>query len=144
PGVFTFPHRTFQEYLAGAHLSTQSDCASQAAELGAEGALWREAILLAAGRLVHVSGDVDRALALVNRLCPERPRDDEAGWRNAWLAGDALREIGLQRAREDEDSGWPLLERTRHRLADLVSQGQLTPRERAAAGDTLAELGDPR
>ena len=46
PGVFTFPHRTFQEYLAGAHLSTQSDCAQQATALGAQGALWREVVLL--------------------------------------------------------------------------------------------------
>ncbi len=56
PGVFTFPHRTFQEYLAGAYLSTQTDFGLRAADLGAGGALWREAILLAAGRLVHVAG----------------------------------------------------------------------------------------
>ncbi|MBX7253711.1 MAG: SUMF1/EgtB/PvdO family nonheme iron enzyme [Candidatus Promineofilum sp.] len=143
PGVFTFPHRTFQEYMAGAHLSTQSDCARQAAELGTQGVLWREVILLAAGRLVHVAGDVDRALALVNRLCPERAQEDETGWRNAWLAGEALREIGVQRARDDE-WGQELLARVGRRLAGLVARGPLGPRERAAVGEVLADLGDPR
>ena len=34
--------------------------------------------------------------------------------------------------------------RVRHRLADLLHAGALTPVERTSAGDTLAALGDPR
>jgi hypothetical protein len=76
PGVFGFPHRTFQEYLAGAYLASEGDFARRAARLAEEdarwheviltgggeihladyltgGARWREVILLAVGRLVY-------------------------------------------------------------------------------------------
>lgn len=143
PGVFTFPHRTFQEYLAGAYLSTQSSFSTQAAELAAAGALWREVVLLAVGRLVHLAGDTDKPYALVNRLCPETAVDSDSGWQNAWLAGDVLLEIGQQRVKED-DWGADLYGRVTERLAQLVAAGELSPRERLAAGDTLAQLGDSR
>jgi len=86
PEVFTFPHRTFQEYLAGAHLAAQADFARQASRLSEQGALWREVILLAVGRLVYLAGDTDKPLALVGELCPRRrkiPRPPGArrGWR---------------------------------------------------------------
>ena len=143
PEIFTFPHRTFQEYLAGAHLSAQADFARQAAQLVAQGALWREVVLLAVGRLVYLSGDIDKPLALVGELCPARGVDDETAWRQAWLAGEALVEMGLNRVR-DSGLGRDLLERVRRRLAELVRQGRLSPAERAASGRALAKLGDPR
>jgi formylglycine-generating enzyme required for sulfatase activity len=143
PEVFTFPHRTFQEYLAGAHLSAQADFAQQSARLAAEGAVWREVVLLAVGRLVYLSGDTDKPLALVGELCPHRAGEDEIAWRQAWLAGEALVEMGPNRVR-DSALGRDLVERVRHRLAELVSQGRLSPVERAATGRALARLDDPR
>jgi formylglycine-generating enzyme required for sulfatase activity len=144
PEVFTFPHRTFQEYLAGAHLASQANFSACACELVTEGALWREVILLAVGRLVYLSGDTDKPLALVGELCPSRPEAGDAlVWHKAWLAGDALLEIGAARA-ADSALGRELLGRARDRLAALLDGGHLSPRERAAAGDSLAALGDPR
>jgi len=143
PEVFTFPHRTFQEYLAGAHLAAQSDLARRAAELAGEGDAWREVILLAVGRLVHLVGDTDKPLALVGELCPARAADDALSWRKAWLAGDVLLEMGVNRV-ADSALGRDLLARVRGRLAGLVSQGRLAPGERAAAGAALARLGDDR
>jgi formylglycine-generating enzyme required for sulfatase activity len=143
PGIFTFPHRTFQEYLAGAYLSAQADFAQQATALVEEGAFWREMILLSVGRLVYLSGDVAKPLALVGELCPVQRMDNELSWYKVWLAGDVLVEMGLNRVR-DSAMGRDLAERIRPRLADLVSRGRLTPVERAAAGNTLAHLGDPR
>ena len=70
PEVYAFPHRTFQEYLAGAHLASQAAFAREAAKLVAAGACWREAILLAVGKLVYLHGDMDKPLALVGELCP--------------------------------------------------------------------------
>jgi formylglycine-generating enzyme required for sulfatase activity len=143
PEVFTFPHRTFQEYLAGAHLASQSDLARRATILAEEGAAWREVILLAVGRLVYLSGDTDKPLALVGELCPARAADDAVSWRQAWLAGDALLEMGANRV-ADSALGRDLLTRAQDRLANLLTRGRLSPRERAAAGRTLAALGDPR
>jgi len=143
PEVYTFPHRTFQEYLAGAHLSAQADFARQATGLMEEGAFWRELVLLAVGRLVYLAGDTDKPLALVGELCPSRALDDEVAWRKAWLAGEALVEAGLNRVRESA-MGRDLAERVSHRLADLVGKGRLSPVERAPASRALARLGDPR
>ena len=143
PGIFTFPHRTFQEYLAGAHLAAQPNFARCACELGRQGALWREVILYAVGKLVYVNGDLDKPFALVSEFCPVRAQDDQAAWRLAWLAGDALTEIGLNRV-PDTQTGRDLLERVQTRLKNLLEAGALTPRERADSGNTLSALGDPR
>ena len=142
-GIFTFPHRTFQEYLAGAHLSSQANFARQATKLVQEGALWREVILLAVGRLVYLSGDTDKPLALVGELCPQKCHDSDLGWRKTWLAGDVLLEMELSRVK-DSQLGCDLLQRVRSHIAELVSAGKLQPVERANAGRTLAKLGDPR
>jgi formylglycine-generating enzyme required for sulfatase activity len=141
--VYVFPHRTFQEYLAGAHLSIQPDFATRAAGLAAGGARWREVIVLAVGRLVYVSQDTARPLMLVAELCPQRLEETEAAWRQAWLAGDVLLDMGLNRV-QDTELGREVLGRVSGRLADLLRAGALSAVERAAAGNTLSKLGDPR
>ena len=143
PERYTFPHRTFQEYLAGAHLAAQQDFAPRAGRLAGAGAFWREVILLAVGRLFHVAGDSDKPLALVCELCPKAVRDDTPSWRKAWLAGDVLLEMGANRA-EDSELGRELTSRVRRRLVALIEKGRLTPRERVSAGQVLSRLGDPR
>ena len=143
PGVFSFPHRTFQEYLAGSYLAQQTDFAKRGADLAAQGAKWREVLLLAAGKSVYVDGDPNKPLTLVAELCPGRERDDPVAWRKAWLAGDVLLEIGLHRVR-DSNLGRDQLERVQSRLKGLLELGRLAPVERSLATDTLARLGDPR
>ncbi len=143
PEIFTFPHRTFQEYLAGAHLATQANFAKTATGLAEQGALWREVILLAAGKLVYLSGDLDKPLALVGELCPAQRHETPQAWKKAWLAGDVLLEMGLKRV-QDSTLGQDLLARVQQRLANLLEKGALTFQERARAGNTLATLGDPR
>jgi len=142
-GAYTFPHRTFQEYLAGAHLSSQENFAEKATQLVEAGALWREVTLLAVGRLVYFAGDKDKPLALVGELCPQQSTDDEAAWRKARLAGDVLVEIGLNRVK-DSELGKHLGGHVRERLTELVKKGRLSAVERVRAGNTLAQLGDPR
>ena len=143
PGVYTLPHRTFQEYLAGMFLSAQEDFARRAVGLASEGAQWREVILLAVGRLVHVAGNTERPLALVGELCGQRAVDSETAWRNAWLAGEVLLEVGLHRV-TDSQLGRDMADRVPGRLVELVRGETLGAVERANAGEVLGRLGDPR
>ena len=87
-GVYTFPHRTFQEYLAGAYLSVQGDFARQASHLAASGAFWREEVCMLVGRLIHLVGDTDKPLALVGEHMP----DPGSGHGHRMAAGMARRE----------------------------------------------------
>ena len=144
PGRFTFPHRTFQEYLAGAHLAAQTDFSQQAAELAGEYAVWREVILLGVGRLVYLSGDIEKPLALIAELCPVEIKEDSiAYWHKQWLAGDIVKEIGLNRVK-DRGLGRELLPRVQTRLVSVMRNSPLSPRERAETGNTLAAIGDHR
>jgi formylglycine-generating enzyme required for sulfatase activity len=101
------------------------------------------AVLLAVGRLVYLGGDTARPLALVGELCPAEAGEGETAWRKAWLAGEVLVEIGLNRVQESA-LGRDLGTRVCHRLVDLLRGGHLSAVERAEAGDVLAQLGDPR
>jgi len=145
PNVYHFPHRTFQEYLAGCYLSGQPDFTEKVIELAKRGPFWRDVILLAVGRLVHLNGDIAKPLVLVSELCPEDAPEleDTAGWRNVWLASSCLCEIGLNRLARRR-LGPLLIERARQQLETLVTHDQLEPRERAEAGSILSTIGDPR
>lgn len=142
--VYAFPHRTFQEYLAACHLSVQVDFAKQAVVLSEEAAFWREVVLLAVGRQVHVSGNLAQPLTLVTELCPDQCGPAEVGWRRAWLAGEILEEAGGSRVRKQGVLGKELLTRVQTRLTRLMEEGHLTARERVEVGDVLGRLGDPR
>ncbi len=129
PNVYSFPHRTFEEYLAGCHLTTL-DFTNKSLELAAQGPFWREVILLAVGRLVHLHGDIDKPLMLVNELCrkeKQAPNDGRA-WRNIWLAGQGLLEIGLKRA-ERRSIGLELVQRVQRRLTHLITHCLPTQRQ---------------
>jgi formylglycine-generating enzyme required for sulfatase activity len=143
PEVFTFPHRTFQEYLAGAHLATQPDFVRQACYLVEKDAVWHKVTLLAVGRLVYLAGDIAKPLTLAAELCPLQATDDELDWYKVWLAGDVLLESGTNRVNYSA-LGRDLLAHIRPRLAALLEGGHLSPSQRATAGKTLARLGDPR
>jgi formylglycine-generating enzyme required for sulfatase activity len=147
PTAYTFPHRTFQEFLAACHLTGHSDFPAEAARLAREDPdRWRVVYVLAAGHAARTHR-LGSALSAVNALCPEPcvPSEEvgDAAWRISVLAGEALLEIGLVGARR-EPMGQTVLKRTQDWLAALLGAGVLDPRERAEAGEVLAQLGDPR
>ncbi|MCK6628941.1 MAG: SUMF1/EgtB/PvdO family nonheme iron enzyme [Anaerolineae bacterium] len=142
---FSFPHRTFQEYLAGCHLANDRRFGRRAIPLAQAGPPWREALLLAAGTLVFNQKVARNLFDALEDLLPEQPPapGDTPGWQQAWRAAEMLAVAGPTAAEADE-VGRELWPRARELMATLLTNGELTPPERAEAGQALAVLGDPR
>jgi len=145
PGVYRFPHRTFQEYLAGRHLSLQADFTKTAIQLSEQGPFWREVILMAVGWLTHGEGRVEAALFLAGSLSPEHAPelDDEKGWRRVLLAGYCLNEIGFSSSACLRNMGPQIAGQVKKNLQRLVQGDRLEPKERADAGSFLGVMGWP-
>ena len=146
--VYTFPHRTFQEYLAGCHLALGGrDFGRRLRGLLPEGDRWALATRLGVEHLLYNVGDETKVLDALYRLCPVAEPKTEADWRGIQWAGDVAVELGAERIRadiEEPDGGPALLARLIPRLLALIEGGHLPPAERAAAGEALGRLGDPR
>jgi formylglycine-generating enzyme required for sulfatase activity len=140
--VFTFPHRTFQEYLAACHLADYGYPAQVAELARAAPNRWREAALLAAAR---VAENAAWALwPLIETLCPAEPAA-QATEEDAWgslIAGQALAETADPARLTDADHAKQA--RVQRWLVHILKQGRLPAVERARGGDLLARLGDPR
>ncbi len=147
-GVYAFPHRSFQEYLAVCHLAnSEPDFAARLRELVWEDMdWWREVFLLGVGK--KRQGGLGDAVNVVNTLVPEKPDDVDAPtprhWQAAALAGAALLELRLLSQTAGQPHYEAILKRVRSWLRVLVEEGRLAPRERLAAGDSLGRLVDPR
>jgi formylglycine-generating enzyme required for sulfatase activity len=142
-GVYTFPHRTFQEYLAACYL-TDHDYPDLVADLARKQPdRWREVALLAGAKAAR--GSAFAVWALVEALCyreAEAVESDLAGAWGAHLAGQALAETAnLAQVTERNQSK---VQRVRRWLTRILRGGELPAMERAGAGESLAQLGDPR
>ena len=146
-GVYAFPHRTFQEYLAACYLTDHDYPHQVAGLLRAEPNRWREVTLLAGAKASR--GATFAAWALAEALCyagcqPGSMSQSEAdanGW-GALLAAQVLVENhGLAHV---ADRDRLKLEGIRNWLTHVVTSGALPPIDRAQAGTALAALGDPR
>ncbi len=143
--VYTFPHRTFQEYLAACYLTPGLRLRKLGPDLAAQGDTWREVLNLAAGALVYNKNNREMVMLAIEGILPRRLPDDadEGGWFRIWRAAEMALIVG-RAALESNDVAEDLLPALRERLAALLEKGRLTPRQRAEAGGALGWLGDPR
>ncbi|MGC9396221.1 MAG: SUMF1/EgtB/PvdO family nonheme iron enzyme [Anaerolineae bacterium] len=142
--VYTFPHRTFQEYLAACHLTEEDYPFTLADRLREDDARWREAALLAAAKAV---GGVPSSIwTLVSAFCtrdwPPAEAPVDADWYAALRAAQAL--IETEQHRRVPERHQYLLKRLQAWLVHVMADSALPAPERAAAGRALADLGDPR
>ena len=142
-GVYTFPHRTFQEYLAACHLTDHDfpECLAKLAR-GDKGR-WREVTLLAGAKAAR--GSTSNPWNLADALCyrdPDDGRRSPQDARGAHLAGLVLAE-SADLSQPSERNG-ERLRRIRDWQLDLMSGSELPALDRVECGRTLARFGDPR
>lgn len=141
-GVYTFLHRTFQEYLAACYL-TDHDYPELIANLvRAEPNRWREVALLAGAKAAEGTA-VFALWSLVDSLSPEfeNEGDDARHW-GAQIAGQAVTEIA--ELEKISVSTQMKINRLRLRLLEIVEGTSLPIEERVQAGSNLSILGDQR
>ncbi|MDM8550090.1 SUMF1/EgtB/PvdO family nonheme iron enzyme [Desulfobacterales bacterium HSG2] len=148
PDAYTFPHRTFQEFMAACHLVVGTkDYPGEAARLVREdGNKWHIVFILAAGYAARTHREV-QAVSSVNALYPaevSESKPNAAAYHRLEIAVEALMEIGLLYVKGD-DVGRAVLNRVRRWMAAaLQADDVLGTEERVSLGNTLAVHGDPR
>jgi formylglycine-generating enzyme required for sulfatase activity len=146
PMAYAFPHRTFQEYLAGCYLVSQRDMARAFLVRAGEGDTWNLAALLGAEELFYNRRGTNSLLDLAYRLCPASEPADARGQRAVLWSGEMAVLAGrdtVERDSDTPDGGRAYLERLLPRLVRLLDSDLAAP-ERAEAGRALARLSDPR
>jgi formylglycine-generating enzyme required for sulfatase activity len=165
-GLYRFPHRSFQEFMAACALWEQYDeCElpdsvgkpatgewgfpdNLVALLSGNPDQWYEVALLLGARLV-AQRSVSEWWKLLSALLPrpdsarlvEDSDTARALWRNVLLAGQIWTEHRLEPRSDTHEKD---LERLRDWIKTLIREVALTPHERYLAGNMLGGLGDDR
>ncbi|KPA12379.1 Sulphatase-modifying factor domain protein [Candidatus Magnetomorum sp. HK-1] len=142
-GVYTFPHRTFQEYLSACYL-TDKQFPKLIAELAREEPeRWREVALLAGAKAAR--GSHGNVWMLSEALCYRAPDDKKTDTKDLWgayIAGQLLYESGNTKNVEEYDK--PKLDKIKNWLLHIIQNNTIPAIERSKAGNILSQLGDIR
>jgi formylglycine-generating enzyme required for sulfatase activity len=147
PATYSFPHRTFQEYLAGCYLAGLRDVGREYYARAAEGDYYSLAARLGAEELWYNRRSPNVLLDLAYHLCAgsHAPRSVQERRAVLW-SGFMAAMVGRDEVARDTgnaDGGEAYLDRLIPRL-EMLLRSDLTPVERADAGVVLGRLGDPR
>jgi formylglycine-generating enzyme required for sulfatase activity len=148
--IFRFPHRTFQEYLAAVCIMKKGDFEDYLRErVLRDMGWWREVFLLAAGSSRNTPKNI---FDMVDTMLPNVPHESALTSKIAACAGLSAQAMG-----ETEFITYVHAERANpgrytkiHKrvqtwlLFALTADGILSPKERAAAGNALNWVEDPR
>ena len=142
-GIYTFPHRTFQEYLAACYLTDHDFPDNLARLVRNDPNRWREVAALAAAKAAR--GAISTLWQFIYALCPAKKDSGHFSLDEAW---------GIQIAGETMATLWDTYLRQhgarkeirilRNGLVDLLGISEFPTLERAKAGISLAVLQDPR
>ncbi len=147
PQRYAFPHRTFQEYLAGCFLIRGLGVVREYWNRVAEGDLWDIASQLGAEELLYNKRLPSHFLDLAHGLCPVKKPKERREWRAAVWSARMAAIVGREAIAKDKelpDGGAAYLKRLTERLLSAIGHKSLPPIDRAEAGRALATLGDPR
>jgi hypothetical protein len=143
-GVYAFPHRTFQEYLAACHLTDAGYPDALSEMLWDAPNRWREIVRLAGAKAAR--GTASAAWTLAEALCFADPSPhqatEEADYWGALLAAQVL--IENRSLEQVAAQHRPKVERIRKWLTGTLQCGALPATDRSQAGEALALIGDPR
>ncbi|MBU0655353.1 MAG: SUMF1/EgtB/PvdO family nonheme iron enzyme [Gammaproteobacteria bacterium] len=131
---YGFIHLTFEEYLAGFGLALEREkvlCA-KIPELLQQPEHWKETLLLSLGVMSVVNTDPEKA----NGILEELMSIGEPA--HILFAGEALNDVGVSVL------GNRMTRKVQQGLIDLMRHGESDMQERAEAGRTLGDIGDPR
>jgi len=150
--VFHFAHRTFQEYLAAAHLMTlcaEADSFQRMRErIMSKPQVWRVPCVLAGDVLADTDkrGDLWSLIDdLLNEDVPDSIAANDPRWWAVWLASVILQEQKLLETGTLRRSEKAICDQLRDWTLALIETPQaLPPVERALCGRALAGLGDRR
>ena len=151
--MYTFPHRTFQEYLAACYL-TEEDIEEESYPENAAILIrrdpnrWREVVLLAAAKAS--SGSSRMSWLVVDAFCEWQPDAPDITVEDAWsalLAGQAL--VETANLQQVSPRNRRKVERIRNWLVAILTEqvplnAPFPPVERALAGNILNQLHDLR
>jgi len=149
PSIYTFPHRTFQEYLAGCYLVTgRPEAVTRTIyPLAEANDYWTVAVQLGAEEVLYQKEESKKFLDLAYGLCPGGTEPDTvADWRRLLWSGTLAGLVDRVVIEEDwdaPDGGARYLQRLTPRLVWTMSRSPLPPLERAEAARALAALGEP-
>jgi formylglycine-generating enzyme required for sulfatase activity len=145
PDSYAFPHRTFQEYLAGCYLLSQRHTAREFWAHAKEEDYWGAAVQFAAEELRYNQDNLNTLMDLAYSLCPRQKPITPQAWRAIAWSGIMAALAGRQTIEHDDvpDQGSTYLHRLIKRLTKLLaSNGRARGWDDAWAA--LAQLGDLR